>query len=108
MSKRKQGEGHRGSLKWVQRLINEHPELIDPQLTRALGLKMAETIQWLSPLRPDYTEYRDADFLEVVGHPERIPDLRELWPRNGPQWDGLGPDRLMPFVHRLKGQGRQA
>jgi len=41
-----------------------------------------------------FTEYRDAAFLEAIGHPELAGALREFWPSRGPHWDALA--RLSP------------
>jgi len=90
MSTHKQGEGKRGSLKWIQRLINCRPEIINREISRSLRLKVNDTIEWVSPRRPDYKEYRDADFLKAIGHSDCAAALKKFWPRNGPQWDALG------------------
>jgi hypothetical protein len=51
------------------------------------------SLEWLSPRRDDdWAEYRDADFLRRIGHPELTGALRDFWPRGGPQWDGLARD----------------
>lgn len=51
-------------------------------------------IEWKSPLKvhdsgEPYREYRD-DFLLPLGLERHEGALRSFWPRNGPQWDGLG------------------
>ena len=67
MGRVKQSIGERGSLKWIQKAINQTPprkldELILPHL------KGAESITWSSPLSSDsHAEYRDAAFLEKIG-----------------------------------------
>jgi hypothetical protein len=81
--------GARGSLKWIQRAVNQTPPrdldgLILPRLAGAVGLT------WVSPLRSDdYAEYRDAYFLEQVGVGHLSPALSAFWPGRGPQWDAL-------------------
>jgi len=90
MSTHKQGKGIRGSLKWIQKLINDRPEIINRELARSLRLKASYTIEWVSPRSPDYAEYRDADFLKAIRHQEYVTELKKFWPRNGPQWDALG------------------
>jgi hypothetical protein len=80
--------GPRGSLKWIQRAVNERPELLNETiLPRLPG---ASSIEWLSPLREDgYAEYRDASFLERIREQGLIGPLREFWPDRGPQWDAI-------------------
>ena len=90
MSTHKQGKGNRGSLKWIQRLVNDRSDIIDREIVRSLRLKATDTVEWVSPRSPDYAEYRDADFLKAIRHPKYAADLQEFWPRNGPQWDALG------------------
>ena len=85
-----QPEGTKGSLKWIQILVNDHPA----RLNKAIAIELLlydPNIQWLSPLRSDeYAEYRDGSFLDLLGLGEFKDKLREFWPRNGPQWDALG------------------
>jgi hypothetical protein len=83
-----QPEGRRGSLKWIQRAVEERwPELEDPILHR---LPEARAIEWRSPVRGDeYAEYRDADFLTLLGLGDLTRSLASFWPRRGPQWDAL-------------------
>lgn len=77
-------KGRKGSLKWMQVLINLNPEVIN----RQLGF---EGIEWRSPLvDDDYAEYRDIDFLDILGLNHLQDQLQEFWPRSGPQWDALG------------------
>lgn len=90
MSMHDQHEGKKGSLKWIQRLINEKPHLLDTHISRQLSLSSGSKIEWISPVKPKFSEYRDADFLKAVGHPELIENLKTFWPKNGPQWDALG------------------
>lgn len=78
-----QNLGTKGSLKWIQRAIGERPDLLQPD---AIG-----DIRWVSPLETDdFAEYRDEDFLDVVGLSHLGASLRAFWPRRGPQWDALG------------------
>lgn len=84
-----QDAGRRGSLKWIQRAVNEHPHVLDTEILRRLP--NAHTIDWLSPLAcHDYTEYRDRDFLDQIGKSELAGELAKFWPPRGPQWDALG------------------
>lgn len=90
MSVHDQSEGKKGSLKWIQRLINEKQHLLDGHILKQLSLSPGSSITWISPIKPNFTEYRDDDFLKAVGHPELIEKLKTFWPKNGPQWDALG------------------
>lgn len=90
MSRVEQGEGARGSLKWIQKVVNQNPALMDDVIRRAFGWDDEEQVQWLSPLKSDaYAEYRDEAFLDLLGvRPYRVP-LVNFWPPRGPQWDAL-------------------
>jgi hypothetical protein len=37
----------------------------------------------------NYSEYRDEEFLEIIGAGHLAPKLQEFWPRGGPCWDAL-------------------
>lgn len=92
-----QPEGTKGSLKWIQIAVNDHPDVLDEAVRQASGIVGA--ITWKSPLRSDfYKEYRDAAFLDQLecGHLKGA--LEGFWPQGGPQWDGLamaGSTRLL-------------
>jgi hypothetical protein len=83
-----QPEGNKGSLRWIQRAVNEKwPSLEQPLIE---GLNGARRIEWRSPLQYDsYAEYRDCGFLDRLGLSELGPELRLFWPPRGPQWDAL-------------------
>ena len=82
--------GTKGSLKWIQKLINKFPEILNQRIISQSGLKRADII-WLSPLKDDgYAEYRDTDFLKVLGLEQYRDQLKQFWPQMGPQWDALG------------------
>lgn len=49
-----------------------------------------EGIDWVSPVAPDFSEYRDGAFLERLQLEGQVTDLNEFWPTRGPMWDGLG------------------
>jgi hypothetical protein len=69
--------------------VNDHGAVLETALLPML--KGARSITWRSPLRSDdFAEYRDADFLKVVGLEEWSGALAEFWPQRGPQWDALG------------------
>jgi hypothetical protein len=83
-----QPKGCRGSLKWIQHFVNQHPAALDKEILRQLD--GAGKITWVSPLADDeFAEYRDADFLRQVGLERLARPLAEFWPRRGPQWDAL-------------------
>jgi len=59
-------------------------------LRQACSLSSGTEISWVSPLRDDdYAEYRDEQFIERLGVELKRRQLRDFWPRWGPQWDGL-------------------
>lgn len=80
--------GERGSLKWIQRLVDARPDLVDLQLRKALGFD--DPVRWLSPLQTDaFREYRDQEALERLGVSMPVEPLSDFWPALGPQWDAL-------------------
>lgn len=84
MSRVPQKRALKGSQRWIQTLVNEHPQV----LNAAIGIT---DITWLSPLANDkYAEYRDATFLERLDIGSLRPALESFWPAGGPQWDALG------------------
>jgi hypothetical protein len=85
-----QPKGQRGSLKWVQLVVNNCPELISIPLREAFSLPSGTHISWLSPLCSDeFAEYRDERFLNRLGISLEQHPLTTFWPRLGPQWDAL-------------------
>ncbi len=86
-----QPEGSKGSLKWIQRLINVHPELINQHIAQAINLRKDDIIHWLSPLSTDdYAEYRDVSFIQRLAITLDGRSRASFWPNLGPQWDALG------------------
>lgn len=84
-----QPAGKRGSLKWIQRAVNERASVLDAAVLPALA--PARSIQWLSPrVEHSFAEYRDAAFLDVLGCGHLASELAQFWPGRGPQWDALG------------------
>ena len=82
-----QPEGTRGSLKWIQRAVNERWASLEQPILDATD---AAAIRWTSPLaEDDFSEYRDGGFLDVVGRPALRDALKSFWPARGPQWDAL-------------------
>jgi hypothetical protein len=89
----KQTQGSRGSLKWIQRLVENHPDILNEKLRRMGALEAGRRLEWLSPLRnDDWAEYRDAQFLRRIGAGHLARELKSFWPRRGPQWDALAQD----------------
>jgi len=88
MSIIKQPSNSKGSLMNIQKLVNSYPSIINNEIK--IQSNTDEEIIWLSPLlSAEFAEYRDDDFLKVIGHDELVDDLSYFWPKNGPQWDGL-------------------
>ncbi|HUV32749.1 MAG TPA: hypothetical protein VMW31_04185 [Devosiaceae bacterium] len=89
MTRIPQPEGARGSLKWIQRAVNDRPDLLNAAVSSVAS--DIKDIDWRSALRTDnFAEYRDGAALHVLGLSGLAPDLSEFWPRRGPQWDALG------------------
>ena len=91
MARFPQPQAKRGSQKWIQKLINDKPEILNSKIRSALNFSEEEDVQWLSPLKSDdYAEYRDQAFLNLLNVKlEKMP-LAQFWPKGGPQWDALG------------------
>ena len=79
----------KGSQKWIQKSVNERPELLDSKIRVELDMPENENICWLSPLEEDeFAEYRDTQFVKLLGAKTEKP-LEDFWPSRGPQWDAL-------------------
>lgn len=86
-----QQKGEKGSLKWIQHILNNHPDILDNSINKFLPDSYSQPIEWLSPLADDdYAEYRDQAFLELFGIKFTKRKLKDFWPSKGPQWDALG------------------
>jgi hypothetical protein len=84
MGRFRQPAGHKGSLRWIQKLVNEHATVLDS----AIGLG---PIDWRSPRADDeFAEYRDEAFLDKLNVKLPKVPLPKFWPARGPQWDALG------------------
>jgi len=91
MARCRQSPGKKGSEKWIQKLVNEKPELLSSRIAEELKLPESERIRWLSPLKNDeYAEYSDWESLNLLGVSLKKRPLADFWPENGPQWDALG------------------
>jgi hypothetical protein len=87
-----QPESKRGSQRWIQALVNDHPTVLEA----AIGLG---PITWCSPLRADdLAEYRDTPAFDRMGARLARRPLNTFWPAGGPQWDALGCARSGEFV----------
>jgi hypothetical protein len=81
----------KGSQKWIQKLVNEKPDLLNSLIRAKLDLSDTDKITWLSPIVEDgYAEYRDQAFLDLLGINLTKVCLSAFWPSRGPVWDGLG------------------
>ncbi|MBW2076345.1 MAG: hypothetical protein JRI71_02135 [Deltaproteobacteria bacterium] len=50
----------KGSQKWIQKLVNEKPDLLQSLIRTQLDLPDTDNITWHSPLAEDgYAEYQD-------------------------------------------------
>ena len=91
MARISQGPGVKGSQKWIQKLVNERPDLLTSFTRTQLDLPNTDTITWLSPIAGDeYAEYQDQAFLDLLGIKLPKVSLSDFWPSRGPVWDGLG------------------
>ena len=67
MGKVKQKSDGKGSLKDMQLLINEHPDLRNNKIRHKITSLKNTQIDWLSPLKnDDYSEYKDDDFINLL------------------------------------------
>lgn len=91
MSRISQHVAAKGSQKWIQKLINEKPDLFSSPIIAELDLPNTERITWLSPIAGDeHAEYQDQAFLDLLGIKLPKVSLTDFWPSRGPVWDGLG------------------
>ena len=61
------GRAFAGSQRQIQTYVNEHTTKVSDAVRRSLSFSSAE-IEWVSPTRSSgYAEYRDDDFLRVLG-----------------------------------------
>jgi len=85
-----QGPAIRGSQKWIQKLVNEKPDLLNSLIKTQLNLPDTDNITWLSPIAEDeYAEYQDQALLDLLGIKLPKVSLSHFWPSRGPVWDGL-------------------
>jgi hypothetical protein len=81
----------KGSQKWIQKLVNEKPAILNSFIREQINLPETDIITWLSFISEDgYAEYRDQAFLDLLGITLPKVSLSDFWPSRGPVWDGLG------------------
>jgi hypothetical protein len=86
------GRAYAGSQKQIQTYVNQRTQVLNSAVAQSLSRYDLDEkdIHWVSPLAADrYSEYRDSEFLELVGLGQLAPRLREFWPQRGPCWDAL-------------------
>jgi hypothetical protein len=86
------GRAFAGSRRQIQTYVNEKPEVLTGAIRDAYGSEFPSgaTVKWVSPLKSQkYIEYRDADFLRVLGLEKFSLALSTFWPNRGPCWDAL-------------------
>ena len=88
MGRIEQHKGSKGSLKWIQYIVNSCPDVLNNPINNFLCYDKSRPIEWLSPRKDDnYSEYRDKAFLDVLGIKLSKVRLKDFWPKRGPQWD---------------------
>ena len=88
MGKVKQKSDGKGSLKDIQILVNEHPNLLNAFINGHVATLRNDPIKWVSQ-KENYYEYSDDDFIEILDLKLKK-ELKDFWPKKGPQWDALG------------------
>ncbi len=78
-----------GSQYWLQVAVNDARKVINRELSIAMQTESDIPIEWVSPLRPKYTEYKDQEFLDKLRISLLKVALKDFWPNGGPVWDGL-------------------
>ncbi len=53
MGKTIQQKGKKGSLKWIQYILNDHPDTLNNSINKLLPASHNQPIEWLSPLADD-------------------------------------------------------
>ena len=88
MANKTVGPATKGSRKWMQHIVNEHPEVIN----QLLGVEL----EWISPLKEEnYQEYqlRSPIVVDKIWKTNKLKaDFHnDFWPSKGrnPEWDGI-------------------
>ncbi|MEQ8578544.1 MAG: hypothetical protein RIC57_06135 [Balneola sp.] len=90
MARNPQKSNSHGSLKQMQILVNEKPEIINEMICAKFKAFNNENIEWISPIKcDDYSEYTDDDFIRKLRLDPAEINLKEFWPSRGANWDGL-------------------
>ena len=90
MVRKAEGLARKGSQKWLQKVVDEAPAVLNAQIISLLNLSEDEIITWLSPLvADDFAEYQDQAFLDRLQIKLPKVSLKDFWPTRGPVWDGL-------------------
>jgi hypothetical protein len=55
-----------GSQHWLRTAVNQAREVINREIRQHISLEADESIEWVSPLVPDYAEYQDQQFVEQI------------------------------------------
>lgn len=87
------GRAYAGSQRQIQTYVNEScgelNQAIELSIQARQGI-LSLLPRWVSPLAAhNYDEYRDEEFLSVIGLSQYASALNEFWPRRGPCWDAL-------------------
>jgi hypothetical protein len=86
----KQKNAEKGSQFWIQKLVNENPNLLSTRINQ-VNKTENDPIIWQSPKKEkNFVEYSDDDFISVLRFKPEELKLNEFWPKRGPNWDCLG------------------
>lgn len=84
------GRAFAGSQRQIQTYVNERTSELNTAIKSAVHLPNETAISWVSPLASDlFNEYRDEEFLNLLGLSAHSSALAAFWPYNGPCWDAL-------------------
>ena len=75
----------KGSQKWIQKLVNEKPDLLNSLIRTQINFPVTDTISWHSPIAEDgFAEYQDQAFLDLLDITLTKVPLSDFWPSRGP------------------------
>lgn len=96
------GRAFAGSQLQMQIWANARRERLSGAVCTALGLPTDSAAEWVSPVPPEFGEFKDGAFLRALGLEAGRSALRQFWPQGGPVWDGLAivglPDGQKTYV----------